>query len=331
MVATLEEAVYLVEAICALPRNGRLVSRMRRWARQSGTPAAVAARDTAALFDWLMNGLSLQGISDEIAFGYIAKHGNATWQGIEEATTRTRCACPKLADFHTYTACGYRKAARTCARPQHLRLCPVRQLPLRKGGLNVQALSLYFFLRDICGGDLVEFIDHEIASAKAEAGEGDWIAMARGRLVDGLSRVHGISAKLANLMLSNLLVGARTGDPDWLAVGGSMITADTLIHKMLDRTGILAALGADHAYGTACYGQNGCEAVIRRLAAHIDHRRFDPLAVQPFPIFLQKALWHFCAAGELDVCNVAHVGRTGGCNVARMCPASPWCAQGDHR
>jgi hypothetical protein len=35
------------------------------------------------LFDWLVASLSYQGIADQIAFDYMERYGQATWQVIE--------------------------------------------------------------------------------------------------------------------------------------------------------------------------------------------------------------------------------------------------------
>ena len=40
--------------------------------------------DTATLFDWLIEIFSLQGISDAVAFDYIAEHGNVRWSDVAE-------------------------------------------------------------------------------------------------------------------------------------------------------------------------------------------------------------------------------------------------------
>lgn len=167
--AAVANAVDLVAAILALKGNDRIISGMVRDGRESGMAQAVRKHDNAAIYDWLMDLLSLQGISDQIAFGYIERWGNATYADLAQRLATTRCACPKLKDLASYSGCGYRKGKGTCANPQHLRLCPVRQLPLRKGLLNIQAVSLYHWLADVCGGDLVAMIDRVIAAAKAGA------------------------------------------------------------------------------------------------------------------------------------------------------------------
>jgi hypothetical protein len=51
----------------------------------AGIVAAVADRDSRALFDWLIGMFSYQGISDRAAANYIAIHGNVTHDRIEAA------------------------------------------------------------------------------------------------------------------------------------------------------------------------------------------------------------------------------------------------------
>ena len=52
--------------------------------------------DTPIIFDWLMGILSYQGISDAVAYGFMARHGNITWAQIEGALSADR-DCRKLA------------------------------------------------------------------------------------------------------------------------------------------------------------------------------------------------------------------------------------------
>ena len=131
----------------------------------AGIAAAVERQDTPALYRWLMHGFSYQGISDAIASAYIARHGNAQWEQIQQALAGQDVRCPKLQGFESYRDCRYRKAARHCGNPEGLASCPLPSLPLRKGSLNEQAFSLFLFLRDRCAGDLVGFIDQLIAAA----------------------------------------------------------------------------------------------------------------------------------------------------------------------
>ena len=82
-----------------------------------------------------------------------------------------------------------------------------------------------------------------------------------------------------------------------------MIAIDTLVHNFLVRTGILARFDADHSYGAACYQAGGCADIIAAVADRIDARQFNPGFPQPFPRFVQHAIWRYCAQSGLDVCN----------------------------
>ena len=198
--------------------------------------------------------------------------------------------------------------------------------PLRKGVLDVQAVSLHLFLRNLAGDDLVGLIEGAV-TAEAASGGHDWPARAGRALVGLLARVEGVSSKLANMVLAELFLAGRPDDPIWQTVGLGLVTIDSLIHKLLDRTGILDAVGAAHPYGLACYGEAGCEAVVRALATRIDASRFDAALPADCPLFVQKVLWRFCAAGELDTCNVAHVGLRRRCLQARTCSVALECVK----
>ena len=43
--------------------------------------------------------------------------------------------------------------------------------------------------------------------------------------------------------------------------------------------------------------------LLRRGAQRIDARQFNPGFPQPFPRFVQHAIWRYCAQSGLDVCN----------------------------
>ena len=103
-----------------------------------------------------------------------------------------------------------------------------------------------------------------------------------------------------------------------------MIAVDTLVHNFLHRTGTLRRFDAEHPYGPACYGPNGCAEIIEGLARHIDVREFNPDFPACFPRFIQSAIWSFCAAGGLDTCNGNRIDDRRGCE-NRHCPAFADC------
>jgi hypothetical protein len=103
-----------------------------------------------------------------------------------------------------------------------------------------------------------------------------------------------------------------------------MIAVDTLVHNFLHRTGTLRRFNAEHPYGLGCYGPNGCAEIIEGLARRIDTREFNPDFPACFPRFIQFAIWRFCAAGELNVCNGNRIDDRVGCE-NQFCPAFEDC------
>jgi hypothetical protein len=173
---------------------------------------------------------------------------------------------------------------------------------LRNGRLNQTAYSLFLFVRDFANGGLVGWIDRQLQDASYPAGP-DRLARMRSSLIDPLREVYGVSDKVLTMALSCILLGAPKRMRLWIEVGGSMIAIDTLVHNFLHRTGILARFKANHAYGAACYRPGGCAEIIDAIADRIDARQFNPAFPQPFPRFVQHAIWKYCSQSGLDICN----------------------------
>lgn len=315
-------ATSLILQTCRASPDPTYLKRMRASLTRQGIRAAVAEHDTSALFDWLIEVASYQGISDAIAWAYMEQHGRVTWAEIDAAFAR-RPSCPKLASFEAFSGCNYRKAARTCARPDHLSACPLPTHPLRKGALNQAAYALYLFLRDKCRGDLVTWIDERLAEADLR-GAPDRAANLRQSLLDLLGAVHGVGPKVLSMALSDLLLGADSKRERWLTTGASLIVVDSLVHNWMHRTGILRRLRAEHAYGPACYRPNGCAEIIETVASRIDARQLSPSFPATFPRYLQKAIWHFCAQSGLGICNGNQIDDSQPC-ANRACPLSADC------
>ena len=89
-----------------------------------GLELANANHDTAALSDWLMKTLSFQGISDQVAAGYLRQNGSVRWSDIE-AAFRSRPACQRLDSYWTFDRCRYDKSSGSCSEPQHIDRCPL--------------------------------------------------------------------------------------------------------------------------------------------------------------------------------------------------------------
>ena len=137
----------------------------------------------------------------------------------------------------------------------------------------------------------------------ASLGAGACVLQLREAVIRPLREVYGVSDKVLTMTLSSILLAAPKRLHLWREVGASMIAIDTLVHNFLVRTGIVARFEADHSYGAACYQAGGCADIIDAVAQRIDARQFKPGFPQPFPRFVQHAIWRYCAQSGLDVCN----------------------------
>ncbi len=104
-------AVHLVHHVCCLAGAFDLLE----GSQDDGLCIAVERHDTEALFDRLIYAFSFQGISDEIAANYIAKHGQATWASVRK-NLDCQPSCPKLQTYWAFHDCGYGKASGTWRR-----------------------------------------------------------------------------------------------------------------------------------------------------------------------------------------------------------------------
>ena len=162
----LDHAVTIVRHICHVAGPVSMLENMCDAHRRDGLVTAIMQHDTPPLFNWLMTTFSFQGIADSVAEGYIARHGNVTWADVA-ATVAQPAVCAKLTGYATFTGCGYVKGAGTCANPRGFAACPLPLHPLRNGRLNQTAYSLFFFVRDVARGDLVSWIDRQLAAIPA--------------------------------------------------------------------------------------------------------------------------------------------------------------------
>jgi hypothetical protein len=309
MVARMEDAVDLVSTLMQLtgPETDGGSAELLQ---------AIVEHDTQTLFRLLTRGLGYQGISDAVARRYAEQHGDADWQTIETMLGRD-ARCQKLAGFEDFGDCRFTKTGPSCSNPSLLSSCPVSQLPLRRGLLNEQAFSLFLLIADRCEGDLVAHIDRTLSIAWEEP---DPVTVGREALIALLTSVRGVSRKVASMMLATLLVSADLSRPRWRAVGRSMVAIDSLVHNFLHRTGILHAYKAEHRYSALCYGPTGCEAVVRDLASRL------PSDACASPRSLQHAIWHFCAADGLAICNGRRIRDTAACQQLD-CPLAAGCAR----
>jgi hypothetical protein len=281
--------------------------------REAGLDRAIASGHTPPVFDWLLTAFSYQGISDRVARSYIEKHGTASWSEIQ-ATLRLPPSCGKLRNYWTYEGCRYDKGSFTCSEPDHIDACPVPRARLRNGRLNQTAYSLFLFVRDITGGDLIGWIDGQLETA-AGSSAADLEAARQEALIGPLRNVYGVSDKVLTMALSSLLIGARGQRPVWFETGKAMMAIDTLVHNFLHRTGILEGCGTRHVYGAACYARGGCAEIIRTVSSRIDASTFNPKFPPAFPRFVQHAIWRFCAADGLNLCNGNRIDDRKACQI----------------
>jgi hypothetical protein len=325
MVSSIDEAVGLVSDVVRQAELSDYLEDTRDQAVRSGLADAVARRDTPALYDWLIESFSFQGVSDRVAWTYIATHGNATWGAIEASIEVSRCRCPRLGSFEAYQGCRYRKSLRTCAEPNFIHRCPVPKLPLRKGDLNQLAFSLYYFLRDRCSGDLVGFLDDLFRDIDLKQFD-EPLKARREALIAAMSEVFAISDKLIAMTFATLLIGADPARSDWIAVGQSLVAVDSLVHNFLHRTGILAVFGVSHPYGDRCYNEKGCTGVLYELSGRIDARAANPAFPANFPRLIQYALWQFAAESRRNICNGRQIDDRFGCTNP-TCPVGATCSR----
>ncbi len=301
-----------------------MLSDVRQRFARSGLTAAVARHDTPALFDWLMPVLSYQGVSDAIASTYMDQHGTAAFADVAGALTASP-ECPKLRSYWDFAECRFAKQAFTCWEPGIIERCPLPLHDLRNGRLNQSAYSLFLFLRDVCDGDLVGWIDDRLAQADRGTGQAQSIAM-RTALLDPLRCIFGISSKVLSMALADLLLAGDPARERWVVTGASMIAVDTLVHNWLHRSGCLRDLGAEHVYGLGCYAPGGCADIIEAVSACIDARQFCPEGPALFPRLVQKAIWVFCTEGALDICNGNRIDDRDRC-AQTICPVFDRCAR----
>jgi hypothetical protein len=293
---SLKRAALLIQQVCSLAGSLTFLDDIREDLRQNGIQEAVAQHNTPKIFDWLLTAFSYQGISDQVARNYMRRHGNASWSSIS-ANLKRSVPCPLLRSHWDFEGCRYDKTSFTCSEPDRIHRCPLPRHRLRNGRLNQTAYSFYLFVRDIADGDLVTWIDSRLAQ------EVDARQAPQESLIGPLRYVYGVSDKILTMTLSGLLLGAASGRPAWFEAGKTMIAIDSLVHAFLHRTGILDDCDANHGYGVSCYSQGGCADIIRAVAQQIDASAFSAQYPAVFPRFIQHAIWRYCAADGLDICN----------------------------
>jgi hypothetical protein len=308
-------------ALLAAPKT--FLADIRAIAAANGLQKAVALRDSKWIFQVLVRTMQYQGISDAAADSFSRKHGDASFDQIATSLSRER-KCPLLRSYWDFCGCHYVKSAQTCSHPADMPTCVVPSLPLRKGILNQGAVSLFLFIRDVCDGDLVGWLDERLENADREGSIITRAAAMRAAVLEPLKNIPGVADKVLGMALADLLLGSDPLRQRWVMTGSSMIAIDTLVHNFLHRTGVLRRAGAEHPYGPRCYMPKGCAEIIAAFAGTIDARQFNSEFPVFFPRFLQHAIWRFCAQGVLDVCNGNQIDDNRGCDNSH-CPSFEVC------
>ncbi|MCJ2133953.1 hypothetical protein MKK69_07690, partial [Methylobacterium sp. J-026] len=161
----------------------------------NGVSQAVTAYDSAPIFDWMTSLVPLQGISDQNAVRYAEQHGGVTHAEIQAALSVPQ-RCLRLASYWHFEGCSYRRVDQTCAAPDYIDACPLPLPRLRKGSLNQAAYSLALFIRDVCDGDFVGWIDKRLAEADPGPGAPERGPRLRKAVLGPLCGIYGIGPKL---------------------------------------------------------------------------------------------------------------------------------------
>src|SRR5262245_58182481 len=83
--ADFSRSVRLVRRVCRISGARTLIDDARVGLARHGVIAAVQRRDTPTVFNWLIDALSYQGVSDNIAYTYMEQHGRVRWHDIATA------------------------------------------------------------------------------------------------------------------------------------------------------------------------------------------------------------------------------------------------------
>jgi hypothetical protein len=318
-----ESVVALVQSVCDIAGPQDLIDDARVELAAAGVIEAVKRRRDATIFEWLMDAVSFQGISDSVAAGYIAGHEKISAASVSKAL-RNKPSCEKLQGYHRFFGCNYRKWRDTCAEPEHKADCPLPRHDLRNGRLNRTAYALWMFMRDVSCGDFVGWCDYQLRpSMLHELGTPDIYG---GPIVGPMSHIEGIGPKVLSMSLATLLLAGDVDRPEWIEAGARMIAIDSLVHAWLHRTGILKLMGGEHAYGAACYQEAGCAEIIEAVSKRIDVRKFNRSYPRNFPRFVQFSIWRFCAQDELNICNGNKIDDLKKCKQV-TCPLYAKCAR----
>src|SRR5712691_5991403 len=115
-VSGLDHATRLVTRICRIAGDHRLIDHIHCDLARRGVRTAVRGRNTPALFDWLVDIVSYQGIGNHVAEGYMDRHGRLGRDEIA-ALIEPRPSCARLRGYWYFDHRGYRKGQQSCSEP----------------------------------------------------------------------------------------------------------------------------------------------------------------------------------------------------------------------
>src|SRR4051812_20986600 len=151
----------LLRSVCHLAADPGYFTGLHHRLAERAVVAAVQAHDTPALFAWLVEVLSFQGISDAAALTFMDQHGRAQWRDIEQGLQR-QPTCSKLTSHWHFHRCGFTRSHRGVRSLPTIRAVPCPLCLCGNGALNRMAYGLFLFIRDVCQDDLVGWIDAQL-------------------------------------------------------------------------------------------------------------------------------------------------------------------------
>lgn len=174
--------------ICQVAGAQSLIDDTRVGLAQHGVIAAIRRHDTPVIFDWLLDMVSYQGVSDSIAYGYMERHGRARWHDITNALVG-ESSCPKLTCYWAFEVAATARARGRAPIRSTSQRGPLPRHDLRNGRLNQTAYSLFLFMRDLAGSDIVAWIDERLGAIDL-APAPDRAARLRQALLDPLGHIY---------------------------------------------------------------------------------------------------------------------------------------------
>src|SRR3954452_14854830 len=118
----------LLVGLCRLAAEPSYFTGLHHRLAKRGIVAAVRTHDTPALFGWLVEGLSFQGISDAAALTFMDRHGRAQWQDLARGL-QNQPSCPKLTSHWHFHGCNFVRSRGSCVSPPTTRPVPCPLCP----------------------------------------------------------------------------------------------------------------------------------------------------------------------------------------------------------